>query len=136
LIDKKEITMKKRIALFLVVSVLALAILSACGAVSEITTVGDVGKAFMAALRDGDHTASWNMLTPAVQTEIGGQAAWVDFATPRNFSEFSFSSTNITNNQAQMDGEAVLGADTYTVVLVLEKVGDAWKLSGINFTLK
>lgn len=128
--------MKKRIALFLVVSFLALAILSACAAVREITNVGDVGKAFMAALRDGDHTASWNMLTPTVQTEIGGQAAWVDFATSRNFSEFKFSSTNIENNQAQMDGEAVLGAETYTLVLVLDKVGDDWKLSGINFTLK
>ncbi len=35
-----------------------------------------------------------------------------------------------------MDGEASLGDETYTVLLVFDKIDDEWKVSGINFTFK
>ena len=128
--------MKKRFTFILIIAVLSVLVLSACGAISDVSKVGDLGKAFMTALRDGDHSASWNMLSADVQTEIGSQAAWVDFATPRNFSKWTFSSTNVSGTEGQMDGESTIGAETYVTTLVFVKVGEDWKISGINFTLK
>jgi hypothetical protein len=116
---------------------IALFSLSACGVTNDLKTVSDNGKAFMTALRDGDHNASWALLTPDVQTEIGSYDNWVAFATPRNFSKFSFSSTNVENDQAQMDGEASFpNGETYTVTLIFYKINDQWLIAGINFALK
>lgn len=128
--------MKNRIAILMVVSVILVMALSACGAVKDVAAVNDLGKGFMTALRDGDSSGSWDMLTSAVQEEVGNTDAWVEFVTPRNFSNWNFTSTNVQNNSAEMDGEATLGDETYTVVLVFDKADDAWKISGINFTLK
>jgi hypothetical protein len=128
--------MKNRIAILMVVSVVLVMALSACGAVKDVATVNDLGKSFMTALRDGDTSSSWDMLTTAVQTEVGGTDAWVEFVTPRNFSDWTFTNTQVENSTAQMDGEATLGAETYTVVLIFDKESETWKLSGINFTLK
>jgi len=128
--------MKNRIAILMVVSVVMIMLLSACGAVKDVSTVNDLGKSFMTALRDSDTAGSWDMLTTSIQDEIGSTDTWVEFVTPRNFSDWTFTNTQVENNSAQMDGEATLGADTYTVVLVFDKIDDAWKISGINITLK
>ncbi len=128
--------MKNRVAILMVVSVVLVMALSACGVVNDIGAVNDLGKGFMTALRDGDSSGSWDMLTTAVQEEVGGTDAWVDFVTPRNFSNWNFTNTQVENNSAQMDGEATLGEETYIVLLVFDKVDDAWKISGINFSLK
>ena len=76
------------------------------------------------------------MLATSVQDEIGSTDAWVEFVTPRNFSDWTFTNTQVENATAQMDGEATLGEETYTIVLVFDKIDDAWKVSGINITLK
>lgn len=128
--------MKNKIAILMVVSVVLIMALSACGAVKDVATVNDLGKAFMTALRDGDTSGSWDMLTTAVQDEVGGTDAWVEFVTPRNFSDWTFTNTQVENAAAQMDGEATLGEETYTVLLIFDKEADTWKLSGINFSLK
>ena len=128
--------MKNRVAILMVVSVVLVMALSACGVVNDIGAVNDLGKGFMTALRDGDSSGSWDMLTTAVQEEVGGTDAWVDFVTPRNFSNWNFTNTEVENNSAQMDGEATLGEETYIVLLVFDKADDTWKISGINFTLK
>jgi len=128
--------MKNRVAILIVVSIVVIMALSACGAVKDVGTVNDLGKGFMTALRDGDTSGSWDMLTTAVQDEVGGTDAWAEFVTPRNFSDWNFTSTNVQDNSAEMDGEATLGAETYTVVLIFDKTDDTWKISGINFTLK
>ena len=128
--------MNKRLSIIIAVVVLSAFVLSACGVAGQLTDVSDRGKAFMAALRDGDHATSWSMLTPAVQEEVGSYDAWVSFATPRNFDTFKFNENNIENNSAQLDGEATLANETYLVTLVLDKSGDQWFVSGINFSLK
>ena len=128
--------MNKRLSILIAVVVLSAFVLSACKVAGQLTDVSNRGKAFMAALRDADHATSWSMLTPAVQQEVGSYDDWVSFATPRNFDTFSFSANNIENNVAQLDGEATLAGDTYLVTLVLDKSGDQWFVSGINFSLK
>ena len=126
--------MKNRVAAILVCSIVMVMTLSACGAVKDLSAVNDAGEAFMTAMRDGDVVTSWNMLTTEVQTEVGDIASWQNFVIPRNFSEWKFSNTQVENNVAQLDGEATLGADSYSIVLVFQKVDDYWLLSGINFT--
>lgn len=128
--------MKNRVAILMMVSVVLIMALSACGAVKDVGTVNDLGKGFMTALRDGDAAGSWEMITTDVQEEVGGADAWAEFVYPRNFSNWDFSNTQVENDLAQMDGEATLGEETYTVVLIFDKVDDSWKISGINFSLK
>lgn len=128
--------MKNRVAILMVVSIMLIMALSACSAVKDVASVNDLGKGFMTALRDGDTSGSWDMLTTAVQDEVGSTEAWTDFVYPRNFSNWNFTNTQVENDTAQMDGEATLGEETYTVVLIFDKIDDSWKISGINFALK
>jgi hypothetical protein len=125
--------MKTKIVLpFIAVLILALA-LSSCSVVNEITSISDAGNAFMTALKDGDHAASWDMLAVNVQEEIGSPEAWAEWASIRNFPEWKFTNTEFENTTGQMDGEATLDGVTYTVTLIFDKVDDAWKVSGILF---
>jgi len=126
--------MKNRIVSLSALSIVLVMALSACGVVNDVSKVGDLGKSFMTALQNNDATSSWGMLNSTVQTQIGDAAAWEAFVAPRNFSEYSFSNTQVDNNTGQMDGEATLGTDKYTVALVFEKTDDTWLISGINFT--
>jgi hypothetical protein len=128
--------MKTRVSMLALVSIISVLVLTACGAVSDLSIVSDNGKAFMAALRDGDHMASWNLLDPSLQAEIGTYNDWVDFATPRNFAESKFSSTNVSGSQGTMEGEAVIEGVTYLVTLVFNKTGDSWLIAGIDFSQK
>lgn len=120
----------------IVVMVVLMLAVTACGAVSSLKTVNSTGDAFMQALKDQQNDTSWNLLTPGVQDEIGDQTAWAAFTEPRTFDSWKFSSSNVQNDQGQLDGEATLNGDTYAVTLVFDKSGEDWLISGINFTLK
>lgn len=125
--------MKNRNVLLTVVSLALIILLSACGAISS---VNDAGEAFMSSLSTGDTAASWDMLSSDLQAEIGDQAAWTDTVSGLNYTDWSFSNTQIENNQAQLDGETKFDGDTYTLMLVFDKVNDAWLVSGFNIALK
>lgn len=127
--------MKIKIFVISVILVLMLA-MTACGAVSSLKTANTTGDAFMQALKDQNNEASWNLLAQNVKDEIGDQAAWANFTQPRNFDSWKFNSTNITDKQAQLDGEATISGDTYTVTLIMDPDGENWLISGINFKLK
>jgi hypothetical protein len=126
----------KKLSVFVMVSLAAILVLSACSVVGDLTQVKNTGDDFMAALRDGEALTSWDLLSPDLQAEIGDQAAWVDFATPRNFSEWKFTNTQFENDYGQLDGEATLGIETYTIQLILYKISDAWKIAGIDIVFK
>ena len=123
--------MKKSILLVFPLLVIGL-LLSSCGIVSEITAVSEAGNNFMIALRDREFDTSYDMLTPAVRDEIGTKVEWVAFARPRNFDSWTFSNTEFKNDQAQIDGEAMLGVEKYSIRLVFQKMGTQWLISGIN----
>lgn len=127
--------MKKRISVILITTIVLALLLSACGAVDDIKSVSQTGKAFMTALETGDSAASWALLTTAVQEEIGGEQAWADWASIRNFPKWSFSNTEVSGSDGRMDGTAELDGLEYTVVLIFEKVNETWLISGINFEL-
>lgn len=122
--------------LTLSVFVLLILSLSACSAVSGLKTADETANAFMQALKDQDNDTSWNMLAQNVKDEVGDSSAWVGYTAPRAFESWNFTSTNVYDSEAQVDGEAKIGVETYTVTLVLDLDGDNWLVSGINFNLK
>jgi hypothetical protein len=114
------------------IGMLLVIILSSCSVVNELSNVSTTGTTFMTALRDVDLTTSWDMLAPSLQSEIGDRTLWSDWASPRNFESWTFSNTQINNDQGQMDGEATIGNEIYTISLVLQKISEEWKVAGIN----
>jgi hypothetical protein len=116
--------------------IILLASLTACSVVSGLKSAPETGNAFMQALKDNDNTTSWNLLSQNIKDEVGSEAAWADFTEPRNFSDWAFTSTNIENSTATLEGEATLGVDTYYITLIMEANGESWLITGIDITLK
>jgi hypothetical protein len=98
--------------------------------------VQKAGNDFMTALHDKQAQVSWDMLTTSLQAEIGTYADWQNFAAPRAFDTWSFSNTQVQNDQGQLDGECAIGSDAYTITLVFDRVGTDWKVSGVNIKAK
>lgn len=110
--------------------------LSACVSIKEITAVNDLGKGFMTAIRKGDTASSWNMLSEGIHSEVGDLSAWGNYIQSLNFSEWSFTNTEVYEDEAQMVGTAALGEDVYTVKLWFTKTNDTWLISSININLE
>jgi hypothetical protein len=125
--------MKKRLLIFLTPMIVLMFFLSACSAVSDIKLVNDTGKAFMTALQNSDSASSWKMLTPAIQEEVGGEEAWAEWISIRNFPKWSFNNTEVSVSTGRMDGTAELDGEQYIVSLGFEKSDETWLISGINF---
>ena len=128
--------MQRKGALLMVVAVLFALVLPACGVINDVATVGQLGNDFMTALKEGDGEGSWTMLTQDVQDEIGDPTAWQEFVDRESFSDWKFTNTQVENNVGQIDGEATFEGDTYTLLLIFDKVDGNWLISGINFSLK
>ncbi len=122
--------MKKNLVMVLAVGLILLFSLTACG---QLGDVSDMGNAFMSALSTGDNATSYQMLHPDIQQEVGGESGWTEWTAIRNFEKWKFNSTSIENDSAQLEGTAELEGVTYDVVLVFDKVNDAWQITGINF---
>jgi hypothetical protein len=127
--------MKKKLALVSILMIGSI-LLGACTVAKDLSVVAKLGNEFMTGLRDSQYEQTWNMLAPSLQTELGTYEAWVNFATPRTFDKWSFSNTKVENNQAQIDGECSLGSDAYTLTLIMDKINEVWKISGINIAAK
>ena len=128
--------MKKRFSAVLIVGLLLMLSLSACGAVSDLSAVGDAGKAFMAALEQQDGATAWNMMVPELQTDIGTFEAWNEYVNTYQFTEAKFNSTSIEDGTGYLEGTANVDGDTYAISLVLDKFDEVWMLTGINFELQ
>ena len=127
--------MKKRTMLIGMISILMMFSLVSCGLSDTMADMDlkNVGNIFMTALRDGEHATSWSMLGDDVKTEIGSEAEWTKFAEIRNFSMWKFNETIIENDTGLIDGEATLGADTYSLRMIFKKIDDEWKVYGLSF---
>jgi hypothetical protein len=108
----------------------------ACGVVNDLSSAGDAGKEFMSAMEKQDSTATWNMMTPELQTDIGTFDSWDEYVQSFKFTDAKFNSTNIEDNTATMEGTAQVDGDTYAISLFLDKIDENWMLSGINFELQ
>jgi hypothetical protein len=122
--------MKKRLSTVLIVGLVLLFSLTACG---EVSSVSDMGNAFMSALNTGDNTTSYQMLHSDIQEEVGGEAGWAEWTSIRKFDEWKFNSTSIENNTATLEGTAVLDDVDYAIILLFDKINEEWKITGISF---
>lgn len=104
--------------------------LTACATLGDVS---DLGNDFMSALSTGNNAASYQMLHPDIQAEVGGEAGWADWTSIRNFEKWSFNSTSVENNTAELQGTAELDGDTYDVILFFDKIDDGWLITGISF---
>jgi len=120
----------------MIVSMLVVFTAIALTGCQTLGNVGDTGNQFMTALKSQDYAASYALLTPDLQSELGGLDGWKTFAEPRNFEEWKFTNTQIENDQGQVDGEATLGDEIYNITLILQNVSDEWKVAGIDIQFK
>ena len=125
--------MNKKILTFSVAALVLSIILVGC---QTLGNIGDTGNDFMSSLKNQDFAAGYALLTPELQSELQGVDGWQAFAEPRNFSEWTFTNNQFENDSGQLDGEATLGNEVYTISLVMQKVKDDWKVAGIDITFK
>lgn len=96
----------------------------------------DVGEAFMAALKSGDYSQAYNLCAPALQKEVGGNAAGLERLVKNGRVEptgWTFTSRNVENNVAQLTGTATFtGNRQGTVRVTLNQIGNDWKVVGFN----
>ena len=97
------------------------------------------GENFMTALKNGDAAGAYNLCTPALQRELGS-AQGLDTRIKNGKVQptaWSFSSRNVNNDTAQLDGTVTFtGNREGNVTLVLAQVGGEWKISGFNLKEK
>jgi hypothetical protein len=105
-----------------------------CSAVKELGSIVEAGDTFMKTMKDGDHDASFRMLSTELQKGVGGQEAWNQFAAVRVPTEWSFSSKTISSGQGKLEGKATFTTgQQMNVLLTLIKEGGAWKIYGFDF---
>jgi hypothetical protein len=125
--------MNKKVLIFSVAALVLSIILAGC---QTLGNIGDTGNDFMTSLKNQDYVASYALLTPDLQAELGEVDGWQSFAEPRNFSEWTFTNNKFENDSGQLDGEATLGNEVYTISLVMQKIKEEWKVAGIDIKFK
>lgn len=125
--------MNKKIIAFSVAALVLSIVLAGC---QTLGNIGDTGNNFMTSLKNKDFAASYALLTPELQSELEGVDGWQAFAEPRNFSDWTFTNNEFENDSGQLDGEATLGSEVYTISLVMQKIKDEWKVAGIDIQFK
>ena len=95
------------------------------------------GESFMTAVRDGNYAAAYALCTPALQQELGDLSEFESTMQDNRPTKWNFTSRQVENNSGQLDGTATLqDGSAADVRLVLDQVGGAWKVSGINIQPK
>lgn len=122
--------MSKRLVTVLMVVFVLMFSLSACGALKDISNLGDK---FMSALSTQDNATSYAMLSADIQAEVGYEAGWADWTSIRAFDDWKFTNSSIENDLATLEGTAQLDGDEYLVTLEFTKNGDVWELTTIIF---
>jgi hypothetical protein len=95
------------------------------------------GESFMTAVRDGNYPQAYALCTPALQQELGDIEEFTSTMQDNRPTKWNFTSRQVNNNTGQLDGTATLqDGSAADVRLVLDQVGGAWKVSGINIQPK
>lgn len=122
------------VALLLIVGCVVLFGSVIAAAFNATQPVADAGERFMSAMRDGDFEGAYNMMTPALQTEFGTLEDFSGRVEGSRPTTWTFTSRNIENNVGKLSGTATFEDSAQgNFGLVLDKVGNDWKVSGIDF---
>lgn len=101
-----------------------------------IQPAADVGEAFMAALRDSNYQTAYGLCSPALQRELGGNAAGLErLIKNANVvpTAWTFTSRNIEGDTGELTGTATFtGNRQGTVRVTLGQSGGTWQVIGFN----
>jgi hypothetical protein len=121
------------LALCLVCAVFFVAVFAlGMGATQPAATVGE---SFMTALKNGDYAQAYGLCAPALQQELNSAQGLQQLVTNGKVQPVSwtFSSRNVDNATAQLDGTATFtSGGSGTVRIVLNQVGSNWQVVGFN----
>jgi hypothetical protein len=96
----------------------------------------DAGEKFMQSLKAGDYNTAYALCHPSLQQKLGsaqGLKQLVENGKAQP-STWNFTSRNIENAQAHLEGTATMQGGNGTVTLDLVQVGSDWKVIGFNLT--
>ena len=104
------------------------------GGVGLTQPSADVGEKFMTALKAGDYDSANGLCHPALQQKVGGAAGLKRLVESGKAqpSKWSFSSRNVNNDEATLEGTVTMAGGEGTVKLDLVKVGNDWKIIAFN----
>jgi hypothetical protein len=103
------------------------------GAVMFLTQdMANAGEAFMQAIQEKRVDDAYAMLGEEALEDIDSDD-FVDYFSERDLTTWSFNSRNVNNDRGELLGTAEMDGETFTVELVIDKVGDAWLINGFNF---
>ena len=122
--------MKSKLVILTTLAMVFLLSLTAC---SSLGDVRDLGDQFMSALSTQDNATSYAMLSADIQSEVGGETGWAEWTSIRNFESWKFNSNSVENDEATLEGTALLDGEEYLVTLVFTRNGDVWELTTIVF---
>ncbi|MEO8285873.1 MAG: hypothetical protein ABI670_05520 [Chloroflexota bacterium] len=104
------------------------------GAVMNATQpLADAGNVYLTALRDGDYNKAFDLSTQTLQTEVGSAEGLQAALSAKQLDSWSFNSRNVTNDQGTLAGTAKYKTgESGTAEMVLNKVGNDWKVAGVS----
>ncbi len=113
-------------------------LLGGIGIFNATQPVADVGEKFMQSLKNGDYQSAHALLHPALQQKIG---------TPQDLrrmvesgkaqpTKWNFTTRNIENDQAHLEGSVTMTGAEGVVTLDLQKSGNDWKIIAFNLKPK
>jgi len=134
-----------------VIGLVALAVLCVCGCGGLFVVTGGaigtvftqvaaptaVGVEFMTAIQKDDYTKAYALCAPTLQSELGSPAGLSKLISNNNAqpASWSFSNTNLNNDRLELGGTATFtSGKSGTVSLVIDKVGNDWKVAGFKLT--
>lgn len=132
----------KRRSPLLIIGGIVLGLLLLCG-IGAAVLVGSVfnatqpmantGEAFMTAARDGNWSKAYDMSSTALQQEAGNAQGLQTALSSKPLASWSFTSRNISNGQGTLSGTTnYTNGTSGTVDMVLNQVGNDWKVAGVS----
>jgi hypothetical protein len=94
--------------------------------------VADAGNTFMTALQENQMDDTYALFAQGLQDEVDLETFAGTFSD-LGIESWSFSSRSVENNQGQLSGTAVIGGETFNIVLGFVNVDDNWLIDRFNF---
>ncbi len=126
----------------LIIGIIVVALLLVCGGggfllftvvINATQPVVDAGEVYLTALRDGDYNKAFNLSSQSLQQQVGNAQGLQTALSSKPVASWSITSRSINNGQGALSGTTTYkNGETGTVDMVLNKVGNNWKVSGVS----
>ena len=127
----------------LIIAIIVVALLVICGigffaifglALNATQPAADAGQVYMTALSNGDYQKAFDLSSPSLQQEAVNAEGLKAALSSKEPASWNFTSRNVNNDQGELQGTtSYKDGTTGTVDIVLNKIGNDWKVAGIHF---